>query len=409
MLVSRIEELIRAKCPDGVEFYKLDEICIIQNGYTPSKKVSEYWKNGDVPWFRMEDIRTNGKILNYALQNVHHSGVKGDVFPANSIIFSTTATVGEHALITVPFLCNQQLTHIHIKANQIDKIDIKYIFYYADIIDDLCKKNVKGGGTLPAVSLEKFRAFEIPVPPIEIQQEIVRILDKFTELEAGLQAELETRKKQYQYYLDNYFDNQTENLQLLSQIGTLQRGKRFVHADAVENKGVACIHYGELYTYYGVYTNNVRSRIREELRPKMRYAHKGDIIIVGAGENNIDIGIGVVWDGDEAVAVHDACYILKHQQNPKYISYYLRSSSYHNQIKRFVSEGKICSISAEGIGRAMIPIPSLEEQTRIVKIFDAFDIICNDKKIGLKAEIPLRYKQYEYYRDKLLTFKRKEV
>lgn len=130
-----------------------------------------------------------------------------------------------------------------------------------------------------------------------------------------------------------------------------------------------------------------------------------NVIIVGAGENNIDIGIGVAWEGDEGVAVHDACYILRHSQNSKYISYFLRSDMYHSQIKKYVSEGKICSISAKGLGKAMIPLPSIAEQQKIVEILDRFDALCNDLTNGLPAEIEARQKQYEYYRDKLLSFK----
>ena len=191
----------------------------------------------------------------------------------------------------------------------------------------------------------------------------------------------------------------------LSVIGTLTRGKRFVHADATDT-GVPCIHYGELYTYYGVYAKNAKSHIREELRNKMRYAHKGDVVIVGAGENKTDIGVGVAWEGDDAVAVHDACYTFSnHEQNPKFISYFLRTADYHQQIKKYVAEGKICSISAENLGKAIVCLPSLVEQNCIVSILDRFDALCNDLSDGLPAEIEARKKQYEYYRDKLLTFK----
>ena len=188
-------------------------------------------------------------------------------------------------------------------------------------------------------------------------------------------------------------------------MGTFTRGKRFVHADGRE-EGVPCMHYGELYTHYGVHASEAKSHIREELREKMRYARKGDVIIVGAGENNEDIGVGVAWEGECEVAVHDACYTFSnHNQNPKYISYFLRTTDYHNQIKKYVSEGKICSISAQGLGKAKIHLPSLDEQERIVSILDKFDTLCNDLSTGLPSEIEMRQKQYEYYRDKLLSFK----
>jgi type I restriction enzyme S subunit len=183
----------------------------------------------------------------------------------------------------------------------------------------------------------------------------------------------------------------------LNEIGTLVRGKRFVHADAVE-KGVPCIHYGEIYTFYGISTVDVKSHIREELRPKMRYAKKNDVIIVGAGENNIDIGVGVAYLGDDAVAVHDACYIFQHKENPVYISYCLRTHEYHHGLKKYVSEGKICSVSADNIGKMIIPVPPLQVQREIVRILDSFTLLTAE----LTAELTARKKQYEYYRDELL-------
>ena len=185
----------------------------------------------------------------------------------------------------------------------------------------------------------------------------------------------------------------------ISEIGTLTRGKRFVHADAVDD-GIPCIHYGELYTYYGIWTDSARSHVRKELASKLRYAQKNDVIIVGAGENDVDIGIAVAYLGDEQVAIHDACYILHHSLDPKYISYCLRTEDYHRQIKKYVSSGKICAISAEGIGKAVIPVPPLEVQREIVRVLDNFTFLSAE----LSAELSARRKQYEYYRNQLLTF-----
>ncbi len=176
----------------------------------------------------------------------------------------------------------------------------------------------------------------------------------------------------------------------ISELGTLSRGKRFVHADAVK-EGIPCIHYGELYTYYGISTESTKSFVRLDLADKLRYAKKNDVIIVGAGENDTDIGIAVAYLGEEKVAVHDACYIFSQKNDPKYISYCLRTEDYHNQIKKYVSSGKICAISAEGIGRALIPIPPLEVQREIVRILDGF-IELSDV---LKEELKLRNQQYQ--------------
>ncbi|MDE6835103.1 MAG: restriction endonuclease subunit S, partial [Ruminococcus sp.] len=115
--MSKLNDLIYELCSDGVEFKKLSEIFDIRNGYTPSKKIAEYWENGTVPWFRMEDIRENGRILSSALQNVTIQALKNKPFPADSIIVSTSATIGEHALITTDFICNQRFTCLTLKKN----------------------------------------------------------------------------------------------------------------------------------------------------------------------------------------------------------------------------------------------------------------------------------------------------
>ena len=185
----------------------------------------------------------------------------------------------------------------------------------------------------------------------------------------------------------------------LGELGTLTRGKRFVHKDAAED-GLPCIHYGELYTYYGVWATKVKSHIRLELAPKLRYAKQNDVVIVGAGESVEDIGIAVAWLGKEDVAVHDACYIFSSELNPKYVSYFMRTADYHRQIKRYVSSGKISSISAKGVGQACIPVPPMEIQEEIVRVLDSFA----ELEAELEAELKARKTQYAYYRDKLLDF-----
>lgn len=192
-------------------------------------------------------------------------------------------------------------------------------------------------------------------------------------------------------------------LKQISDLGSLTRGKRFVKADVVDD-GIPCVHYGEMYTHYGVWTESVKSHIDPNLKPQLRFASEGDVIIVGAGENDEDIGIGLAWLGSEDIAIHDACYILKHNQNPKYISYYLRTSSYHHQIKKYVSRGKICSISLKDVGKATIPVPPIEIQNEIVRILDCFTLLTAELTAELNAELTARKLQYEFYRDKLLSF-----
>ena len=190
----------------------------------------------------------------------------------------------------------------------------------------------------------------------------------------------------------------------LGEIGTLIRGKRFVKNDFIED-GVPAIHYGELYTHYGIFASKVKTHIRQEIASKMRYAHQHDIVIVGAGETIEDIGIGVAWLGKMDVAVHDACYIFHHDMNPVFISYVLRTEDYHRQLKKYITTGKISSISANGLGQAIIPVPPLAIQNEIVKLLDNFTELTAE----LTAELQLRKKQYSFYRDSLLNFSRDDV
>ncbi|MCK3682794.1 restriction endonuclease subunit S [Maribellus sp. YY47] len=403
--MSKIEELIQQYCPDGAEFIELQEVFEIKNGYTPSKANSEFWTNGTIPWFRMEDIRQNGHILSDSIQHITPEAVKGSgLFPANSIIVATTATIGEHALIIVDSLANQRFTFLSKRKSFDDKLDMKFFHYYMFIIDEWCKNNTNTA-SFPSVDMGRFKKYKFPIPPLPIQQEIVAILDKFTTLEAELEAELEARRAQYIYYRDQLlcFDGKDVEWKMLGEVGEFIRGKRFVKNDIV-SEGVPCIHYGELYTHYKIWAKEAKSYLNPNLAAKLRVAHPGDVVIVSAGETIEDIGNGVAWLGDSDVVIHDACFAYSHKMNPKYVSYYLQTNLFRSQIKSSISSGKISSINAPGLSKAKIPIPPMEEQVRIVGILDKFDALVNDISVGLPAEIEARRKQYEYYRSKLLSF-----
>ena len=271
------------------------------------------------------------------------------------------------------------------------------------------REGVEGMGrrTLPFMDMAKVR---IPLPLLDTQQQIVNQLDTFTSLIASLESELDLRRKQFEHYRNYLYGNSLEDIKesakkgfatitTLSAIGTFQRGRRFVRTD-IRDIGIPCIHYGDMYTYYGTKAYCTPTYLEENFPKKLRYAETNDVVIVGAGENDIDIGIGVAWLGKKKAAVHDACYIYSHKENPIYISHYLRTDIYHQQIKKSVASGKICSIPADGIGKAIIPLPPLATQQSIVEKLDAFEQLV----AKLEEEIALRKKQYEYYREKLLTF-----
>ena len=132
--MTKLDELIQELCPDGVKYLPIPELFITRNGYTPSKANNEFWENGTIPWFRMEDIRENGRILTTATQYVSEKAVKGKLFPADSIIIATSATIGEHALIKVPSLANQRFTYLTLKDEFKDCVDMMFVFYYSSLI-----------------------------------------------------------------------------------------------------------------------------------------------------------------------------------------------------------------------------------------------------------------------------------
>lgn len=403
--MSRLEELIQELCPKGVEYRTIEELCEVQNGYTPSKKIAEYWDNGEFPWFRMEDIRVNGKELSDSIQHVNFTGVKGEGFPADSIIFATTATIGEHALVTVPFICNQQLTHIHIKEHVKPFLDIRFLFYYSDIIDELCKKNTKGCSTLPAVALDKFKQFPVPVPPLEVQREIVRILDSFTLLTAELTAELTARKKQYEYYRDELLKPKT-NIPMvrLKEIATsIYRGAG-IKIDQVTEVGIPCVRYGEIYTTYNTWFDECVSHTKEEYVPSPKYFEHGDILFAITGESVEDIAKSIAYVGHDKCLAGGDIVVMKHEQNPRYLAHVLNTSMAREQKSKGKVKSKVVHSNVPSIEQIEIPLPSLDVQKRYAEVLDNFEKICNDLNIGLPAEIDARQKQYEFYRNLLLTF-----
>ena len=189
-----------------VRWMKMSEVFEIRNGYTPSKAKKEFWEGGTIPWFRMEDIRQNGRILSDSILHITPKGVKGKgLFKANSFILATTATIGEHALIIADSLANQRFTNLSIRKSLENELSVKYVYYYFFVIDEWCKANTNVSN-FASVDMSKFHNLLIPIPSIAEQQKIVSILDRFdtltNDLTSGLPAEMEKRRQQYEYYRD---------------------------------------------------------------------------------------------------------------------------------------------------------------------------------------------------------------
>ena len=182
---------------DGEWVYDtMQNIFDIKNGYTPSKANPAFWENGTIPWFRMEDIRKNGHILSDSIQHVTPVAVKGaGLFPAYSIIVATTATIGEHALIIVDSLANQQFTFLIKRKSFNDKLDMLYFHYYMFVIDEWCKRNTNIGGLL-SVNMDRFKNLSIPYPrDLSEQRKIAECLSSLDGYIDALKNKLEQLKE----------------------------------------------------------------------------------------------------------------------------------------------------------------------------------------------------------------------
>ncbi len=168
--------------------------------------------------------------------------------------------------------------------------------------------------------------------------------------------------------------------------------------------GVGCIHYGQIYTFYGTFADKTKSFVSPALAAKLRKVAKGDLIIATTSENVEDVCKCVAWLGDEEIATGGHASIFKHDQNPKYMAYLFQTPLFFNQKKKYARGAKVIEISAKNLAKIEVPLPPLEEQARVVSILDKFDALVNDLSAGLPAEISARRQQYKYYRDKLLTF-----
>jgi len=409
--MSILENLLSEHCPSGVDYKTFGELGEFYGGLTGKSK--DDFTDGNAIFISYMNVFSNLEVNTDITDMVKVGATErqktvqlGDVLftgssetPDECGMSSVLTTQTDEPLYLNSFCFGFRFHDINIIMPEFSK----HLFRDEQMRKQIAK--TASGVTRFNVSKKRFAKIPIPIPPLAIQQEIVKILDSFTRLEAELEAELEARKKQYEYYRDELLTFGEDVVwKELGEVGDFTRGRRFVKNDIV-TEGVPCIHYGEMYTHYKIWAKETKSYLEPALAAKLRVAHPGDVVIVAAGETIEDIGNGVAWLGESDVVIHDACFAFNHCLNPKYVSYYLQTNIFRSQIKRYISSGKISSINSSGLSKAKIPIPPLTEQERIVAILDKFDAIVNDISFGLPAELNARHKQYEYYRDKLLTFK----
>ncbi|MBS7068323.1 MAG: restriction endonuclease subunit S [Lactococcus lactis] len=301
-----------------------------------------------------------------------------------------------------------------ITINDESYLSYRFLYYWLSIV---MKSYVYAGMGNPKLMSNQVERIKIPIPSLEIQQKVVKILDKMTdyvtELTAELTAELTLRQKQYSYYRDKLltFPSQSDSDESLSvrwlkmgEFGEFIRGNGMQKKDFVES-GFPAIHYGQIYTKYGLTADETFTFVTDELASKLKIADKNDLIIATTSENVEDILKPLAWLGGKvAIGGHES--LFRHNENVKYLAYYFQTTEFQQMKQKYIVGTKVKDISKENLSNLTVPIPPLTEQKRIVEILDKFDKLTSDLTDGLPHEIELRQKQYEYWREQLLSFKK---
>lgn len=388
--MTKLEELIEKLCPDGVEYKKLQSLCgTITTGKLNANAMVE---NGEYPFFTCDS--TPFKIDKYA-------------FDEEAILVSGNGSQVGHINYYKGKFNAYQRTYVIYDFN---KVNVKYLLHYLGAyLKNYILMNSKKG-SVPYITLPILQNFKVAVPPLEVQCEIVHILDDFTFLSAELSAELKARREQFNYYRDELIKTaHGAKYKTLSEIATDMYRGTGIKRDEVTETGIPCVRYGEIYTTYNVLFDSCVSYTDEAKKKSKKYFEYGDVLFAITGESVEEIGKSTVYLGKEKCLAGGDIVVMKHNENPKYIGYALSTTEAQMQKSKGKIKSKVVHSSIPALKEISIPIPSLKEQERIANIIENFDKICNDITSGIPAEIEARQKQYEYYRDNLLTFKELKV
>ena len=391
--MSKLEQLINELCPEGVEY---DFLYTVMDYEQPTKyivKDTKYDDEFETP------VLTAGQsfILGYTNESTGIFEASTD----NPVIIFDDFTTSFHWVDFNFKVKSSAMKMLRLKKDRSHDADFRYIYHVMKNIQYTPVDHTRQW-------IEKYSKFKIPLPPFPLQEEIVRILDKFTELT----AELTARKQQYEYYRDQLisFRNDMPLVELGRLSTDMYRGAG-IKRDEVSSEGIPCVRYGEIYTTYNVWFDKCVSKTMSGSKT-FEY---GDILFAITGESVEEIAKSCAYVGNEKCFVGGDIVVMKHEQNPKYMAYALSTTMAQKQKSKGRIKSKVVHSNIPAIKEIKIPIPfpkdiakSLAGQQRIVDILDRFNKLCNDISEGLPAEIEARQKQYEYYRDKLLTFKKKD-
>lgn len=362
MKETRFKDTEIGQIPEEWEMKILGEICDFRNGYTPSKSINRYWENGSIPWFRMEDIRTNGRILSDSIQHITEMAVKDSLFPVGSIIISTTATIGEYALLIVDSLANQRFTNLTIRKSLTRAIDIMWFFHYCNVLGRWCRSNINEGG-LAAVNMIDLQNILIPIPSTPEQVRIAsaltsvdnlissldKLIEKKENIKQGTMQQLLTGKKRLKGFSDPWVERS------IDEICNRSDNLRVPIAENLRIKGRI--------PYYGA--NGIQDYVEG-------YTHNGEFILIAEdGANSLsDYPIhyvkGKIW-------VNNHAHVLQAKRGialNRFLVYALKTIDYESNI---VGSGR-SKLNSETMMNLSLKISSsIEEQTAIATVLTSMD------------------------------------
>lgn len=415
--MSKLEKLIQQYCPDGVEYVRLGDVMSIQRGASP-RPIQNYLTDDEygIPWIKIGDVSIESKYITSTKERVTKEGAaKSRFLKRGSFILSNSMSFGRPYILEIDGCIHDGW----ISMCDFEKHLLPDFLYYllrSSVVQDFWISKANSGGAVTNLNSDIVRSTLIPVPPLPVQEEIVRVLDAFTELQAELQAELQKRQQQYNFYRDNLLNfkdinrgGQEIKWMKLKDVATQWYRGAGIKREEVGNEGMPCIRYGEIHTSYNIWFKDCISHTDETKQATKKYAEYGDILFAITSEDIPLVGNSVAYLGKEKIMVGGDIVVMKHNQDPRYMAYALSTSDAIKQKGKGKVKSKVVHTNVPSLQEIVIPIPPMEEQQRIADILDQFDTLTNDLTSGLPAEMEKRRQQYEFYRDKLLTFKRKEA
>lgn len=390
--MTKIYDLIEKFCPNGVEYKTINDICCnVFSGGTPKTTNDEYY-GGNIPWLRSGEINFNEvtdaeiKITEKGLNESSAKLIK----PKSVLIALTGATVARSAVNEIAITANQSVCAMEVSDN------VNYKFLYYTIANKYNEIKGLAQGALTSINLGIIKSIKIAVPPLEVQDEIVHVLDDFMLLSAELSAELKARQKQYEYYRNSLLKNYDEVEKVFLK-DVAEYSKERINASKLNDSN-----------YVGVdnLLQNKMGKTNSSHTPKTGNStkyNKGDILI-----GNIRPYLKKIWFADNDGGTNGdvlAIHVKSNKVIPEYLYYILSSDCFFNYDNSNSKGAKMPRGNKDAVMNYKFYLPNIDEQRKIISILGKFEIITNDITKGLPAEIEARQKQYEYYRNKLLTFK----